>query len=1100
RTIAVDYASHSPHVEPLGAELRSALAGIAPRPADIPFYSTVHGRTLDGTALTPEYWYANLRQPVLFAEATRALHAAGHATYIEVSPHPTLTHAIEETLEGTDPAVLHTLHRDHAGPDQLTAALTRAHTRGLPLDWAALYPEAHPTDLPTYPFQHAHYWLTAPATTGLAPHHPLLTSATPLAERDQWLFSGRVSLRSHPWLADHAITGTPLLPGTALLEMAAGAGRHIGCPDLAELVLHAPLPVPNGGDEAVLHLEVAEPDDTGRREFSVHARVEPAGSRSDTAAEWSRLATGVLTIPVAEGDRARRSAWPPAGAAAADPADAYARLAERGYDYGPAFQGLRAMWTRGPEVFAEVDLPESGGSAADFIVHPAVLDAALHAAISTGAAGPADSLRLPFSWSGVRMYGAGTSAVRVEAAPAGNDAVRLRLTDRTGAEVATVDSLVLRDLRPEGLAGSAGGHRDLYTIGWSPAPDRAGPAHAAARWAVIGAESLKLEAVLAEAGTAVQEYPDPGALVSALGSGAPAPDVVVLPMAYDSPAPGASVRAEDARAAARRALELLHDVSAAGPATILVLTRGAVTALPDEAVRDLAAAPVWGLVRSAQTEQPGRFVLVDADDTAASLRALPDALATGEPQVAVREGRIHLPRLSRAPRGAAAPASFDPEGTVLITGATGTLGALLARHLVARHGVRRLLLASRRGPDAPGADALRADLTALGATVTLAACDVADRDAVAALIASVPGDHRLTGVIHAAGVLDDATFDALGADQIDRVMRPKADAAAHLHDLTRDLDLSAFVLFSSVAGVLGTGGQANYAAANAYLDALAEHRRASGLAATSLAWGLWSEASEMTGHLGAAETARMARSGVLPMSTDHGLALFDAALHRDDPVLVAAQITRFHRGGARPPSPLLRGSARRGEARAAAAGGSDARGLADLPDAERNRALLRLVHKHTATLLGRDASEEIQPDQPFSDMGVDSLIALELRNSLKAETGLELSSGLLFDHPTPKALVQYLDGKLRPAAEDPGPEITDAEIRTMLKRIPVERIRDEGLLDVLFGLADPVSPRRTEGPPGPGAGEVPLDDMGVDDLVNLALETDNSPRMNDSGD
>ncbi|MFI8091360.1 SDR family NAD(P)-dependent oxidoreductase, partial [Streptomyces sp. NPDC086080] len=417
------------------------------------------------------------------------------------------------------------------------------------------------------------------------------------------------------------------------------------------------------------------------------------------------------------------------------------------------------------------------------------------------------------------------------------------------------------------------------------------------------------------------------------------------------------------------------------------------------------------------------------------------AVAGDEPQAAVRAGGLRVARLARVPAGTRDAGStvpvWNPAGTTLITGATGTLGRLVARHLVTEHGVRRLLLISRSGPAAPGAAALRDELAALGAEVTLAACDAADRAALAGLLDGIPAAHPLTAVAHVAGVVDDGVVTSLTPERIDGVLAPKADAALNLHELTASLDLSAFVLFSSVASTLGGGGQGSYAAGNSFLDALARHRRSQGLPALSLCWGPWSEASAMTGKLTAADHARFARAGIASLSSDEGLSLFDAACALDETVLVPVRLSlagfRDAEPGAVPP--LLRGLVRAGRptvTRGARDGdeqdirggreGHDARGnrrpadpadpadrISGLSGPERERALLDLVRGEAAVVLAYPGPELVDVQRGFLDMGFDSLSAVELRNRLSRATGLTLPATLLFDHPTPAALAAHLD-------------------------------------------------------------------------------------------
>ncbi|WP_143659620.1 SDR family NAD(P)-dependent oxidoreductase, partial [Streptomyces sp. MP131-18] len=372
------------------------------------------------------------------------------------------------------------------------------------------------------------------------------------------------------------------------------------------------------------------------------------------------------------------------------------------------------------------------------------------------------------------------------------------------------------------------------------------------------------------------------------------------------------------------------------------------------------------------------------------------------------------------------PRTPDPAGTVLITGGTGTLGALVARHLVAEYGMRHLLLTSRRGTDAPGAAELRDELTGLGAEVVITACDVADRDALEALLAGIPGTRPLTAVVHTAGVLDDGLIDALTDEQLERVLRPKADAAWNLHELTRDADLSTFVLFSSAASVLGGPGQGNYAAANAFLDALAARRRALGLPAASLAWGLWAEASGMTGHLSREDRARMARNGVVPFSNEQGLRMFDAALASDEALLLPTRLDLtalrvLARDGALPA--ITRGLVRAPVRRAVAAGAETGehslrQHLAGLPEERREQALTDLVRSHVSAVLGHGSADDIETEKGFKALGIDSLMAVELRNRLNVATGLRLSATLVFDYPTPAVLARHLRAELLESGTD----------------------------------------------------------------------------------
>ncbi|MEV0912669.1 type I polyketide synthase, partial [Streptomyces hokutonensis] len=902
RRVPVDYASHSAHVDGIREEVLRLLGPVVPRSAEVAFYSTVSGERIDTAGLDAEYWFRNLRQTVEFEKTTRALLDDGHRVFVEASPHPVLTIGLQETFEDAGEGtavVVPSLRRDEGGMERFLLALGQAHVHGASVDWPSLFPDARPVDLPTYPFQRQRYWLEPDAVSGdvtaaglASAGHPLLGASVGLAEGEGLLLTGRVSLRSHPWLVDHAVTGTVLLPGTAFVEMALRAGDEFGCDQVEELTLEAPL-ILAASDTVHIQVAVEGVDDNGRRTVSVYSRPEADGEL------WTRHATGTLapvgvTTPTHQEDL---RAWPPSGGRPVDVDGLYGALADRGYDYGPVFQGVRAAWRVGEVTYAEVVLGEDQhADAGGFAIHPALLDATLHTAlVPADGVVPETELHLPFAWSGVRLYASGATTVRVRVAQAGRDTLTVDVADAEGAPVASVASLALRPLPGGRLSvGGAGGADSLYVLEWTQTALNAEASDVTGGWAVVGDDGPFTVALASAVDGSATVYPDVSTLTAAVAEGTPAPDVVLLAAPTVGSAPvSVPVGVRDVACGVLAGVQQWLAGDVLSGSRLVVVTSGGVAVRPGEDVPDLAAAGVWGLVRSAWSEQPGRFALVDVDGEGASVRALPGVLASGaEPELAVREGTAYVPRLIRvsAPERTSELRELNPSGTVLITGASGTLGGLMARHLVAEYGVRHLLLASRRGELAPQAAELAEELGALGAEVTFAACDVGDRDALAALLATVPGEHPLTAVVHAAGGLDDGTIGSLTPERFDSVLRPKADAAWYLHELTRDLDLAAFVLFSSIAATIGTGGQANYATANGFVDGLAHRRRAVGLPATSLAWGLWAESSGMTGHLDAADLARMSRGGVSSMSSELGLGLFDAALAVGAAVSVPARL------------------------------------------------------------------------------------------------------------------------------------------------------------------------------------------------------------------
>ncbi|MER6910101.1 SDR family NAD(P)-dependent oxidoreductase [Streptomyces sp. NPDC000594] len=1354
RRIAVDYASHSPHVERLRERLSAELADIRPRRSTLPFCSTVTGGLIETGGLDASYWFRNLRRPVRFAPALESLLRDEHTALVEISPHPVLAMGMQEITEtaGSPATVLSTLRRDDGDMDRFHRALTEAHVHGVPADWATVFAGtgARPVDLPTYAFQHERFWLdetpgrrSGAATSGQdASDHPLLGAQTHLADSGQLLLTGRLSRPTHPWLADHAVRGTVLLPGTAFLDLALHTAVLLGCDRVDEVVLEQPLVLP--GDDAVRIQIAAAPSSDGTYTLRVHSRAENAADGTP----WTRHASGVLSAgsPAAPAAPTGRP-WPPSGALPVGIDGLYPRLADTGYEYGPAFRNLTAVWRDGDTILAEAGLSREHHADADrFVLHPALLDAVLHALLAESDDGT-EGLTLPFSWHDVRLHTTGATRLRARLVRESDGTVGVTVSDPSGAPVAEARSLVLRPVSGNALRSSAIAETALYRAVWptkplAPADDAGGT-----DWVWAGSGTA-LRAVTA--GLVPQDLcrPDLAALRQAAAAGAPIPETAVLvPPLQD----GDDVTASGVRALVRETIDQLQAWLADDRHTdtrLLVVTHRAVTTEAGEELRSPGQAALWGLLRSAQNEHPGRFTLADLDGLETSFRALPTALAIGEPQFALRDGTLRTPRLAPAattaaltppdlqapwklefgttntldgmrlmpapeadrqpgdgevrvsvratginfrfvlmalgmivdhhahfaeaagvvtgtgpgvtgfvpgdrvmgllpgctvfateaiidqrrllpvpdgwsfpqaatvpvayltahdalvrliglkkdakvlihaaaggvgmaavrlarhlgaevyatasaakwdtlramgiadthlassrtldfehdflrrtegagvdvvlnclaeefidaslrlmPRGGhfvelgktdlrnpatvandhpgvayrvidlssadtgrwhtlltelsdlirrevalplpvvawdarRAPEAFrhmsqarhtgknvlitprvpDPDGTVLITGGTGTLGSLLARHLVTEHGARHLLLTSRRGPGAPGAAALRDELTSLGARVTIAACDTADYDALRRLLDTVPPAHPLTSVIHTAGILDDATLTTLTPEQVDRVLRPKVDAALHLHELTRDMDLSAFVLYSSMAGQLGTGGQANYAAANTFLDALAQHRRAQGLPGISLAWGHWEQDSGMTGHLDHADRARIRSQGLRSLTNQEGLALYDAAVRSEEPLLAAAALGLADSSRDSTP-PLLRDLVRprnRPIRRTPDTEPSTALQLAGLGAEKQRVALLDLVLDRAASALGHTGGDAVDPDGPFRAAGFDSLASVQLRNSLTIATGVHLATTAVFDHPTPRKLAEHLTTLLSSTSAPPG--------------------------------------------------------------------------------
>ncbi len=735
--VAATIPSHSPTSSPCARRSR-ALADLDPQPAQIPFYSTLSGEPIDTTTLDAEYWYRNLREPVAFHQASQRLLKDGFGAFIEISPHPVLAMALQESAEAEDKpetAILHTLRRDEGGMRRLLGSLAQAHAHGIAVEWAPLFKESGATtvSLPTYPFQRQRYWLQGAAGAGdlsaagqSSAEHPLLGAAIALSGEGSHLLTGRISAQSHPWLIDHAVAGTALMPGTGFLELALRAGQEVGANHLAELILEAPLLLPQSG-AVQLQVAIKATEDSEDFELSIHSRPQAGQEEGgqEEEAPWTRHASATLSSQEPTAPAFEASEWPPAGAEPLESESFYERVGAIGLDYGPAFQGLEAAWRRGEEIYAEISLAqEQVGEAERFGIHPALLDAALHPGFLAIDPSEVKGMRLPFSFAGVHLHeGRGASALRVRLGAEG-ERIRLDAADQDGVAVATIEALE----PARGRSRAAGARRgEARRSLWH----RVGGAR------VAGGRQRGERAELPEQSAAGEVEPPDATGEQSAASGAESglpdaaaePGVEVFECRSD---PGADPIAAT-HALCAEVLERLQAHLAApstADARLAFLTKGAMALEPSEAP-DPAAAAAWGLIRSAQSEHPGRFTVIDTDASAASKQALAAALAiTEEPQLALREGLARAPRLAKAaPQADLKAPELDPEATVLITGGLSGLGALTARHLVSEHGAKQLLLSSRRGPEAPGAGELIAELAELGCEAKAVACDVSDRAA-----------------------------------------------------------------------------------------------------------------------------------------------------------------------------------------------------------------------------------------------------------------------------------------------------------------------------------------------------------------------------------
>lgn len=988
----VRHAFHSPLMDPMLGDLEAELMLLTKTGGSTatPLVSSVTGSRTEAAQLrSPKHWTDHVRQPVRFSDAVSEIQKEGVSVFVEIGPSAVLSPHVPGAIATSSQV------------NKLLDALGQLWVRGGQVDWRAVFRDtgANVVDLPVYAFQRRRYWLDPPKPSAVQPEdtgslgHGILLHATTIPGTSKIICYGYLSRKKQPWLGDHVVGGQLIVPAAVFIELALRASRECtgtGQPMiLDEVTFVAPLALDTKEDTGFyIEILIGEPEDHGIRTVDVYSRPKDA----PTNHEWTRHATGTVklaSLPESRVDGLIKNTENVRGESAGhdgrqmvDISRAYGSLADAGINYGPSFQRVHAVWRphaegRGQsELLARIDPPRTQSE--KYSLHPALLDAALHAPLLAAPDAAAGNIRLPFLLRGVLISAVGaTGPVIARVLELGENRFSVTLKDEsTGALVAEVSEVVTRAwLGPAAAAGPTAG--DLYRLEWK--------------------ESAQIET---DGGPT-----EPSREVD---------ELYRVRKAHDGKARANRHAVQNsvhgAVAEVLRVIQKWSSEKAYAVGRLVIVTEKASSATDP----DLAAAAVWGFARSAQAELGGgRIVLADLDGSAESEAALLPALASGEEVFAIRKGALMTPRLSKVPVPSIIPETFaagstlDVSGTVLITGGTGGLGALLSRHVARACGARNLLLVSRSGINAPGAQQLHDDLSSAGAVVHIEQCDCSDRAQLAALFASNSSRGRppITAIVHCAGVVDDAVLSSQGPERVSRVLRPKADAAWHLHELA-PASVRSFVLFSSFVGVLGNEGQAAYAAGNAFLDALARFRVARGLPALSLAWGPWlNEAGMASENRLRAHSTRL--DSAKPLTDQQGLRLFDMAMQRvtaPEAVLLPLLIDG--------PFPLMSVDMA-SQTRISSQGllGKWRTKLARIPREYRHDELSSLVRGEVAAVLGYQ--DQDLPDRPLADLGFDSSTSVLLSNRLRRFTGLlDLPVTLALDYETLPALVHYLSGRL----------------------------------------------------------------------------------------
>lgn len=1079
---SVDFASHSPQMEPLMGDLAGALSGLSPKSPRLPMYSTVTGKTVDGGALDGGYWAQNIRTPVLFAAAVDGLLDDGHDVFVELSPHPGLLPAIAQSAQagGRETVLVPSMRRDEPPRDVMLTSLGALYAAGFEPEWTALHPgPRRPVRLPSYPWQRERCWLPSPGARphlpGQADGHPLLGHHLQLADAaGSHVWESAVNVADRAILDDHRVQGIAVVPGAAWLEMARTAaaqvfGRSSGVLTAVEFQRMLAL---DDADTATIQLRVSATDDGNA---SVRAYARPADD-SGRRPEWTLHMSGTIAREApAEADLpdldldAVRMRCPNSIA----PAGFYENLEARGIEYGPAFQAVERIWRGEREALAVVVPPaEVAPETGSYGIHPVLLDAALQALVvafqgDTDADDRRPYVPLSIERMVARPLGTGKqdrlwAHARIrsgsESVP-GGVAGDIRLADDDGTTVAVLEGVHVGRLDDDAwMPASTALDRALYEVRWQRR-ERGAPRRSSrpgGGW-LIFADGRGTGAALAARLT--EEGERAVLVIAGDGYDDSDPDRLVIRPDHGDDVRRAVGAAKERLGALRgvvhlwsldavalpiaqqrgvvNVLHLVHalaDGATADPDTRLWLLTSGVHGVAGSSPVSVNHAPIWGLGRVAALEHPElRPALVDLDpslDPAAAAPWIAGEIRAGdaETQVAVRDGVRHVARLVRRASPRTVPAdAVRQDATYVVTGGLGALGLLAGRRLV-EHGARHLLLVGRRDPD-DGADRELRSLRGAGAEIRVARADVSDERALAQVLADAAASMPpIRGVVHAAGVLDDATLGTLDPARLLAVLEPKVAGSWNLHNLTADLPLDFFVMFSSLAGVLGSPGQGNYAAANAFLDALASLRASQGRPALSIAWGSWEDTGLSVRREGVGRfVERAGIKGIAPSAGAGwlGLLLGIEAAH------VAVGLVDWRRWAeATAENPLI-SELVPGAGPAPGAADATARPAALTADdlfaadpADRQGLLESYLHGAIARALEMKP-EQLDPDQPLNEVGLDSLVGVGMKSQVEVELGISLPLAAALEGGSVRQLAaQMLAGAAAGTAPpgDDGPE------------------------------------------------------------------------------